>query len=92
MPEEAKRTVTVKEEAITDVADDSAAGRAFVSLQGKMKMPVAGQLVGRFGKPRQQGVSWKGLFIQTANGTRCAAWPTAPWCSPINCAASATPS
>ena len=34
-----------------------------------MKMPVAGQLVGRFGKPRQQGVSWKGLFIQTANGT-----------------------
>ena len=35
MPEEAKRTVTVKEEAITDVADDSAAGRAFVSLQGK---------------------------------------------------------
>ena len=69
VPEEAKRTVTVKEEAITDVADDSAAGRAFVSLQGKMKMPVAGQLVGRFGKPRQQGVSWKGLFIQTANGT-----------------------
>lgn len=69
VPEEARQAVTVKEEPITDVADDSAAGRAFVSLQGRMKMPVAGQLVGRFGKPRQQGVSWKGLFIQTANGT-----------------------
>ncbi|UTH72765.1 murein hydrolase activator EnvC [Chromobacterium sp. IIBBL 290-4] len=71
VPEEAKKQVVVKEEPaqkVDDVADDSAAGRAFASLQGKLKMPVAGQIAGSFGKMRREGTTWKGIFIRTANG------------------------
>ena len=67
--EEPKKTLELKEVPITEVADEGVSGRAFVSLLGRMKMPVAGELVGRFGKQRQQGVSWKGVFIQAANGS-----------------------
>lgn len=56
------------EEAVEDVADGSAAGKAFQSLKGKMKMPVAGSIAGRFGTSRSEGSSWKGLFIRTAAG------------------------
>lgn len=71
VPEEAKKQVVVKEEPVEkvdDVADGSASGRAFASLQGKMKMPVSGQIAGSFGKQRKEGTTWKGVFIRTASG------------------------
>ncbi|MBX9299367.1 peptidoglycan DD-metalloendopeptidase family protein [Chromobacterium vaccinii] len=71
VPEEAKKPVIVKEEPaqkVDEVADDSASGRAFASLQGKMKMPVAGQIGGAYGKPRKEGTTWKGVFIRAAAG------------------------
>lgn len=69
VPEVAKKSVPVPaEQPVEDVADGSAAGKAFASLQGHMKMPVAGQLAGRFGSARSEGTSWKGLFIKTAPG------------------------
>ncbi|WP_047248699.1 murein hydrolase activator EnvC family protein [Chromobacterium subtsugae] len=71
VPEEAKKPVIVKEEPaekVDDVADGSASGRAFASLQGKMKLPVAGQIAGAFGKMRREGTTWKGIFIRTAGG------------------------
>lgn len=71
VPEEAKKQVVVKEEPaqqVDDVADDSAAGRAFASLQGKMKLPVAGQIAGGYGKMRREGTTWKGVFIRSAVG------------------------
>lgn len=37
-------------------------------LQGKMPLPVSGQVVGRFGTPRAEGTTWKGVFIRTAAG------------------------
>lgn len=58
-----------KPEVVDEVADGSAAGRAFKSLQGRMKLPVAGEVAGRFGAARGEGNSWKGLFIRTAPGT-----------------------
>jgi septal ring factor EnvC (AmiA/AmiB activator) len=53
-----------------DVAADAAlAGRAFESLRGRLRLPVRGELRGRFGSPREEGgVTWKGLFIKTDAG------------------------
>ncbi|RXZ45657.1 murein hydrolase activator EnvC family protein [Crenobacter cavernae] len=56
------------EEPIDAVADGSASGRAFRSLQGRMKLPVAGTLAGRFGGPRSEGTTWKGVYIKAPVG------------------------
>ena len=50
------------------VDDASGSGRAFASLQGKLKLPVRGELAGKFGAPRAEGMTWKGVFIRTAAG------------------------
>ena len=44
--------------------------RPFSGLKGLLRLPVAGELVNRFGAPREGGgLSWKGLFIRSAQGT-----------------------
>jgi murein hydrolase activator len=54
---------------IDDEPDDSAAGSAFASLRGKLKLPVKGELASRYGSPREGGgLTWKGLFIRAAEG------------------------
>jgi septal ring factor EnvC (AmiA/AmiB activator) len=61
-----RRAVAVNTE--TPVAFRS--DRAFSSLQGSLRLPVAGELMNRFGAPREGGgVSWKGLFIRAAQGS-----------------------
>ncbi len=41
----------------------------FSALRGKLALPVAGELTGRFGAPRgATGVEAKGIFIRTPNG------------------------
>ena len=35
---------------------------------GRLRLPVRGELVGRFGAPRGSGTTWKGLFIRAAEG------------------------
>ena len=46
------------------------ADRPFSRLKGSLRLPVAGELMNRFGAPREGGgVSWKGLFIRSAQGT-----------------------
>lgn len=58
-----------KGEAVESAADASAAGQAFAALKGKLKLPVRGELQGRFGSPREEGgVTWKGLLIKTEAG------------------------
>ncbi len=58
-----------KGETVDSVADASFVGRAFQTLKGKLKLPVRGELQGRFGSPREDGgVTWKGLFIKAENG------------------------
>lgn len=56
-------------QAVENVADASFVGRAFKSLQGKLKLPTLGELAARFGTPREDsGVTWKGLFIKSTPG------------------------
>ncbi|OZA26113.1 MAG: peptidase M23 [Hydrogenophilales bacterium 17-61-9] len=43
--------------------------RPFSGLKGLLRLPVAGELMNRFGAPREGGgLSWKGLFIRSDQG------------------------
>ena len=55
--------------AVDSVADASAANRPFASLKGRLKLPVRGELMNRYGAGREEsGALWKGLFIRSATG------------------------
>lgn len=42
----------------------------FSRLKGSLRLPVAGELMNRFGAPREGGgLTWKGLFIRAAEGS-----------------------
>lgn len=46
------------------------AGINFASLRGKLHLPVRGEVTNHFGASREDtGVSWKGLFIKSAEGS-----------------------
>jgi septal ring factor EnvC (AmiA/AmiB activator) len=50
------------------------AGSQFAQMRGRLPMPVAGEITGRFGAPRKvEGAgaapTWKGIFIRAAAGT-----------------------
>jgi septal ring factor EnvC (AmiA/AmiB activator) len=41
----------------------------FAGTRGKLRLPVRGDILNRFGSPREEtGVSWKGLFIKSPEG------------------------
>ena len=42
---------------------------AFVALRGRLRLPIAGDLIARYGSKRGDGPSWKGLFIRAPEGT-----------------------
>lgn len=46
----------------------TAAG-SFARLRGSLRLPVKGTVGNRFGGPRQEGSTWKGLFIRSAAGS-----------------------
>lgn len=51
------------------VAGPTPTGVTFAQLRGKLRFPVRGELVGRFGAPRAEGgTSWRGVFIRAASG------------------------
>ncbi len=51
------------------VADASLAGLSFARLRGKLALPVAGEIVHRYGQGREGGgPAWKGLFIRARQG------------------------
>jgi len=41
---------------------------AFDTLRGKLRLPVRGDVIARFGSKRADGPPWKGLFIRTGEG------------------------
>lgn len=41
---------------------------AFAALKGRLRLPLRGEVIGRFGSQRQEGASWKGIFIRAAGG------------------------
>ena len=47
--------------------DDPTDG-VFARLRGRLKLPVKGSITARFGSKRDDGPSWKGLFIRTGEG------------------------
>ena len=50
--------------------DASTTGAAFSTLKGKLNLPVRGKLVNTFGGQRSgKHVTWKGLFIQSPDGS-----------------------
>ena len=58
--------VLTNEETPTDTFND----QNFASLKGKLRLPVRGELVNRFGSNRiDTGLSWKGLFIRAPEGS-----------------------
>jgi septal ring factor EnvC (AmiA/AmiB activator) len=48
---------------------DSATGGDFARLKGQLRLPVRGDVIGRFGANRAGGGTWKGIFIQADNGS-----------------------
>ena len=58
-----------QEQARQKEIDASIAAKAFATLRGKLKLPVKGELVSRFGSPREEGgTTWQGLFIRARTG------------------------
>lgn len=58
-----------KGQAVDSVADASTSAKAFETLRGKLKLPVRGELTGRYGAAREEaGSTWKGLFIRASAG------------------------
>jgi len=56
-------------EKIDSAADAGLIGQAFALLKGKLKLPIKGELSGRFGAPREDGgLTWKGVFIRAQAG------------------------
>lgn len=56
-------------EKVERVADASLAGLDFARLKGKLALPVAGEILHRFGQGRPGGgPAWKGLFIRARQG------------------------
>ncbi len=55
--------------AVDRVADASMSSKPFASLKGHLKLPVRGELMNRYGGPREEsGSTWKGLFIRAVTG------------------------
>jgi len=54
----------------TDTPEAFRSDQPFSRLKGSLRLPVAGELMNRFGAPREGGgVNWRGLFIRAAQGT-----------------------
>jgi len=41
---------------------------SFAQLKGRLRLPLRGDITGRFGARRDGGPSWKGVFIRAAQG------------------------
>ena len=64
-----RKAPAAKGQAVDRVADASTSSRPFSQLQGKLKLPVRGEIASRFGAAREEaGSTWKGLFIRAVTG------------------------
>ena len=63
------QTATKSGQSVKAVADSSLAGLNFPRLKGKLALPVAGEILNKFGQNRDDGgPAWKGLFIRARQG------------------------
>ncbi len=59
-------------ESATEIANEAtpeAAFGSFAALKGSLRLPVRGVVTNRFGTSRQEGSTWKGLFIRAQVGS-----------------------
>ena len=72
-PKKVKRAVGPSNKAValnTETPVAFRTERPFSGLKGSLRLPVAGELMNRFGAPREGGgLSWKGLFIRASQGS-----------------------
>jgi septal ring factor EnvC (AmiA/AmiB activator) len=55
--------------AIDRIPDASVSAKPFASLRGRLRLPVRGELMNRYGAAREEaGTTWKGLFIRAITG------------------------
>lgn len=54
---------------LTPESGSIANASAFRTLRGKLRLPVRGELVAKYGSRRDEGPNWKGLFIRTDEGS-----------------------
>ncbi len=55
---------------VVDELPQSGLGGQFAALKGKLRLPVRGEVVNRFGSPRADtGLAWKGLMIRADAGS-----------------------
>ena len=60
-------TVVAKNETLPEY---NASKENFAQLRGRLRLPVRGEVINRFGSARAEtGVSWKGLFIRASQGS-----------------------
>ena len=52
-----------------DMTPTSSSGSSFTNLKGSLRLPVRGTVGNRFGAARQEGSTWKGLFIRAGAGS-----------------------
>jgi septal ring factor EnvC (AmiA/AmiB activator) len=50
------------------VADASVSAKPFDQLKGRLQLPVRGELMNHYGSAREEGATWKGLFIRSVAG------------------------
>jgi septal ring factor EnvC (AmiA/AmiB activator) len=53
---------------VDSVADASLSAKPFDQLKGRLKLPVRGELMNQYGTAREEGATWKGLFIRSVSG------------------------
>lgn len=70
-PQAQKNTAPGKpsEEIRNDNIPEAAPAGNFARLKGELRLPARGTVANRFGAPRQEGSTWKGLFIRAAAGS-----------------------
>lgn len=55
-------------ELVNENTPGASSGNRFEQLRGSLHLPVRGTVTNRFGAARQEGSTWKGLFIRAATG------------------------
>lgn len=58
----------VPDEVATTHVPEAIPSGNFIQLKGKLRLPAKGKVSNRFGSARQEGSTWKGLFIRAVTG------------------------
>ena len=51
-----------------DKTPEASSAGQFSALKGRLRLPVKGTITNRFGRAREEGGTWKGLFVRSAQG------------------------